>query len=351
MLHIHSQFTGGNIRVKEICDDTVVLENDLRDTTRDWFYWAFCVEGAAGRTLTFQMQPTRLGYWGPAVSHDLAEWHWLDACEGDSFVYHFGAGEDRVYFAHDMLYHPARFTAFCEEHGLKIDTLCQSRKGRSIPCLRLGEGERSIIFTARHHACESTGSYVLEGILEELTATPLENTRILAVPFVDYDGVIDGDQGKDRAPHDHNRDHIDHPIYPEIRAIRAYAQEHGVHFAFDLHSPYHKGGTNDHIFIVRNMPEKLPRFDAFSEILQGEITPDAMSYAKENDFPPCTRWNQPGPTFGYTTNSRPECHLAFTLESTYFGTPDNKVSRSRLIALGRCFARAVRKYVASTKLQ
>ena len=133
--------------------------------------------------------------------------------------------------------------------------------------------------------------------------------------------------------------------------VAAYAEEHGVHFAFDLHSPYHKGGTNDHIFIVRNMPEKLPRFDAFSEILQGEITPDAMSYVKENDFPPCTRWNQPGPTFGYTTNSRPECHLAFTLESTYFGTPDNKVSQSRLIALGRCFARAVRKYVASTKLQ
>jgi hypothetical protein len=44
-------------------------------------------------------------------------------------------------------------------------------------------------------------------------------------------------------------------------------------------------------------------------------------------------------------NCRPECKLAFTLESAYFGTEDNKVSAERLIELGRCFARAVRKYI------
>ena len=55
MLHIHGDFTGGNIHVKDITGDTVILENELRDTQEDWFYWAFCVSGAQGRTLTFRM--------------------------------------------------------------------------------------------------------------------------------------------------------------------------------------------------------------------------------------------------------------------------------------------------------
>ena len=99
MINIHSNFIGGNIKVKEISGDTVVLENELRDTEGDWFYWAFCVEGAKGRTLTFKMQQTRIGYWGPAVSHDLAEWSWLDSCTENSFTYSFGKDESRVYFS------------------------------------------------------------------------------------------------------------------------------------------------------------------------------------------------------------------------------------------------------------
>ena len=99
MINIHGNFIGGNICVKEILEDTVLLENEIRDTQGDWFYWAFCVEGAQGRTLTFKMQQTRIGYWGPAVSHDLAEWSWLDPCDENSFTYSFGKDEERVYFA------------------------------------------------------------------------------------------------------------------------------------------------------------------------------------------------------------------------------------------------------------
>ncbi|MBQ6990008.1 MAG: hypothetical protein IJN58_03035, partial [Clostridia bacterium] len=107
-MRIHENFTGGNIRVKSIKGEVVELENQLRDTTTEWFYWAFCVEDAGGKSLTFHMQPDRLGYFGPAVSHDLKEWHWLGEVEGDSFTYHFAHGENKVYFAHNMLYHPDR---------------------------------------------------------------------------------------------------------------------------------------------------------------------------------------------------------------------------------------------------
>ncbi len=344
-MKIHQNFVGGNIRVKEISGDTVILENELRDTEGDWFYWAFCAEDAENQEITFRFENKRLGYWGPAVSHDLKNWHWLDRVDGESFTYRFGSDEHRVYFAHNMLYHPDRFIAFAESRGLEISELCRSRKGRSVPCLHIGEGERNIIITARHHACESTGTYVMEGVLEELTSSPIPNTRILVVPFVDYDGVVDGDQGKSRALHDHNRDYTDAPIYPEVAAILDYADKYGCNFGFDLHSPYHKGGNNDRIFIVRNKVEKLDKFDRFSTLLESEITPSSMQYQKENDHPPLTGWNQPSPNFAFTMNSRPECDLAFTLESAYFGTKENKVSAERLISLGKCLAKVIRKYI------
>ena len=47
-MNIHSSFTGGNIVLDRIENDIVYLERDIRDTKGDWFYWAFCVEGAAG---------------------------------------------------------------------------------------------------------------------------------------------------------------------------------------------------------------------------------------------------------------------------------------------------------------
>ena len=76
---IHTHFIGGNITVDKIVDNVVYVERELRDTEGDWFYWAFCVEDAAGMTLTFRFPSrTRVGRFGPAVSHDLEHWHWLD---------------------------------------------------------------------------------------------------------------------------------------------------------------------------------------------------------------------------------------------------------------------------------
>ena len=60
-MKIHTNFIGGNSIVKNQTAQAVVLENELRDTTKDWFYWAFCVEGAQGKTITFHLQlPLRL---------------------------------------------------------------------------------------------------------------------------------------------------------------------------------------------------------------------------------------------------------------------------------------------------
>lgn len=40
--------------------------------------------------------------------------------ENDSFTYTFSKGEDRVYFAHHMLYHPNRFFSFGRSYSRAI---------------------------------------------------------------------------------------------------------------------------------------------------------------------------------------------------------------------------------------
>lgn len=345
---IHKNFTGGNISVKEQIGNTFILENELRDTTENWFYWAFCVEGAENQTLTFVMQKHRLGYFGPAISHDLIHWQWLDRINGDSFTYHFEETEHKVYFAHSLLYHPNRFLQFAQKHNLKVDELCKGYKGSSIPCVQFGGGKTSIILTARHHACESPGNYVLEGVLEELLTNPIPNMNVFCVPFVDYEGVIRGDQGKSRAPHDHNRDYsLENPcIYPECNAIKEYAEQNGCHFGFDFHAPWHISSLNDTVFIVQNSIEKLDRLTHFGQLFEAAITKNALQYFQKDDCPPEISWNKATTQFASYMTRKAENNIAFSLETTYFGTAENKVTNDKLLELGHCFAKALRNYIA-----
>jgi murein tripeptide amidase MpaA len=113
--------------------------------------------------------------------------------------------------------------------------LCRTRKGRSVERLHAGkingEPKYRVLLTARHHACEMIASYALEGFLESiLSNTELghwfqNNVEVLAVPFMDKDGVEDGDQGKHRRPHDHNQDYISDSIYPSVRAMKQFVPQ------------------------------------------------------------------------------------------------------------------------------
>ena len=351
-MKIHADFECGNIKVIKEDGCHICLQNDLRDTKGDWFYWAFCVEGAQGQTLTFSFDKERVGYYGAAVSHDLIHWHWTESRDsGSAFTYHFGEEEDKVYFAHDLLYSPTRLHTVSEELRLPMQTLCVSKKGREVPCLQLGEGRKNIVLTSRHHACESPGTYILEGFLREYLVSPIEDTRLFVVPMVDYDGVCDGDQGKHRIPHDHNRDYIDTPIHPEVGAIIDFVERNGAYLSFDFHAPAHCGGNSDKVFIVRKMPEKAPLFDMFGRLLEEQCGSETMVYHMSDDKKPNTGWNKDStPTCSTFFNLRPECRLAFSLETTYFGLEDNRVTAAKLVNTGRAFCRAVKEFLYTDRV-
>ena len=349
-MRINTEFEGGNIEVLSINSDTVRIAVQLRDTVEDWFYWAFRVCGAQGRTVTFDFtDKAYVGYYGAAVSRGNADWHWSNTANEafTQFKYAFGADEDVVYFCHDMRYGTRRFFSLADRLGLPVRTLAVSKKGRDIPYVRFGEGNETIMLTARHHACESTGNYVMEGVLEILKRNILPDISVLAVPFVDLDGVVDGDQGKLRSPHDHNRDYAGESIYSSAAAIRKLADTENIIYAFDFHSPWHFGGRNDLCFAVRNREEETDKatiqFNSFFEE-ETQCNSNAFQYRLGNDLPINCEWNTPSELYTSCVSSfgkRPNNRLAFSLETPYFGKPDNMVSQDRLVALGHCFGRAI----------
>lgn len=263
-LVIDGAFPGGNIVVDKIEGDHVYVHQDLRDTVGPWFYWHFRVCGAAGRTLTFHFtQGKVLGPQGPCYSLDRgATWQWLggkrsntaDEPPKDGFVFRFSVGAEEVRFCLSIPYVQSDLVRFLQRHkgnpALKADVLCKTAQNRTAELLYLGRldggAQYRLAFTCRHHACESVASYVLEGFMNAVLAdTPAglwfrRQTAIFAVPFVDKDGVEAGDQGKNRKPHDHNRDYSGEAIYPTVAAIKRLlpAWANGkLDVAIDLHCP------------------------------------------------------------------------------------------------------------------
>lgn len=349
VLQIKSDFEGANITVLSVEDETVNVNVDLRDTIGDWFYWCFKVENAGGKTLTFKFPNTkRVGYYGAAVSYDFENWHWQyneTGHQGNSFTYTFKEDENEVYFAHDMLYRPERFEEFAKENNLKVETFCQTEKGRNVPYIDIGKGKETIFLTARHHACESTGSYVLEGVLKEIINNKaFENYRIVCVPFVDYDGVIDGDQGKNREPYDHNRDYDENieAIYNTVSEIRKFEN---VKFAFDFHSPNHLGGSNDKLFIPIKSYSAVSNVTRFSTLFEKQNSDEAFKHFTKNNIMPDVGWNKAGsPTFAVFFDNK-GAELAFTLETPYFMSGETAFSPEMAIETGKNFVKALKEYI------
>ena len=298
-VRIHSDYPGGNIRVDKIQNDTVWLQPDLRDTNGFWFYWNFAVQRAKGKTLTFKLPNDCFTRAGVAVSTDKGQnWEWQqpEAFYSRSFNYTFTSNKE-VRFAFAIPYTQANWDKFVSPYRKHPDfdfsTLTRTKKGRDVEMLTIRQAGVSpkvkVLFTARHHACEMTANFVMEGIIEGIVADEWlkKNAEFRFIPFVDKDGVEDGDQGKNRHPWDHNRDYSENSIYETTSAIKEVipAWTGGKkNVVFDLHCPYSHTAQNDTIFLVgskdKEMEAKQLRLSHF--VLannKGELVYDPISFS------------------------------------------------------------------------
>lgn len=377
MLSIDCRFPGGNIKVHDIQGDTVFVSPDLRDTRHSWFYWAFRVRGAAGRTLTFRfISDHPVGNRGPAISDDgRMSWRWTDE-PFDQDAFRVTIRSDETYLALAPLYTQGeweRFLAGCkalpaaEARGFESGFITKSRKGRQVEVLHAGAlasaASRHVVVTARHHCCEMIADWVMEGIASSVLAGDdadaawlRSNVSFTFVPFVDKDGVEDGDQGKGRAPHDHNRDYGDNNIFPETAAVRRLcdaiiARCGRIDVFMDLHCPWIRGGRNESVFQMGRQ-EKIhaEKQEAFGEVLAASLIPGSLPYFRADNQPFATSGNSPSDyAEGLTSTTwaarRREVAFSTCFEIPYANAHDTTVTPDGARAFGRSIAVALARYL------
>lgn len=348
-IRITADFPGGNVLVNKINGSTAHIAPDLRGG-RSWFYWKFAAEVEQPGPVTFVFPEgagAQIGMNGPAVSlDDGTTWNWLgmdnvrfgsarrgdNPATPDSFSYDFIAEHKSVRFAVGIPYQQRHLTEFINRLGdnphLIRGVLTRSRKGRPVEVWQIGRSRPEVtpvLVSARHHACEAMASYVLEGFLNEAMSDSrfgkaFRSKYVLyAVPIVDVDGVTEGDQGKWRSPHDHNRDYgQEKMLYPPVISMVELAKAKNIELALDFHCPTLRMDIHQGFYFAGiSLPHIKNNMDALISWMDEE-RPRAVT-GRERDL-----LSKPGPTppkggmpfsnyFAYQAGVK----FAATLESPY----------------------------------
>lgn len=363
-LEIDARIPGGNIIVQSIDGHRAVLHKDMRDTAGEWFYWKFHACFVEPGDYTFLLGPgPSIGPRGPAVSSDQGlTWHYAGKDTAnyaeESFTWHCDTVPQERWFCVCIPYLQGDWERFWSRYPnspVCKGYLCRSRQGRNVELLSIGNGNasRRVLLTCRHHAGESMANYVIEGILMEIMDFP-ESFRdffFQIVPFVDKDGVENGDQGKNRIPHDHNRDYGPQSIYPETKALMALCQKQQFHLTLDLHCPWLRGPNNEAIYFVgKEHPRIQEGIDRFSRLLSEEAPPH-VPYDPNDNVPFGTSWNtsanyRQGKDFSRWSGECPWSPWCISTEIPFANTHEHPLDGNAARDLGRAFARTIRRMLA-----
>lgn len=381
-MQVDTDFAGGNALIEVISEEEIEVRPDLRDTIGSWFYWYFRVRECAGRRLKVRVvgdpRPP-IGGRGPAVSLDSGRtWRWLGEAAVHDGEFEFAVPEDssEVRFSFAMPYTSANLDVFTSrlggKQGLVRRELTRSEGGRSVDMMTFGrtDGEATarVLLTCRHHSCEMMASHVLEGAIERVLGSDdpvsrwlVAHVEFVVVPFVDTDGVEAGDQGKNRAPHDHGRDYGPaEGIYASVRAIRNLLREPRVRpfdVVLDLHCPNMAGPHHERIYFVGSPDaDNWARVQSLAEELEhGALGP--LPYRRSNDLPFGTAWNVaknfvtrderaiPQQSIGWFLDGEPGAGLHAILEFPYANAEGVEVNASTARAFGADLGRAIEGYL------
>lgn len=341
---IDKNFEGGNIKINKIDGFHVYLEQEIRDTTEWWFYFSFRAKAKEEGTYFFHFTNKEvISKFGPAISSS-GDNYFFDET---SFIDHttfkmFFKKNQTIYFAFSCPYKTTDFSFFLQSNKYLIPEEIKetTNRGRKQFVYTFGnKNGRIISLTARHHACEASASFVLEGFIEQIHNSSLVEKYLFSViPFVDLDGVVDGDQGKSRAPHDHNRDYIDNPIYSSIRYI-VNTYHNRLDYFLDFHCPGKWGGIHDYLSLIEGDETLSLRQKKYSEILEKYQT-SGIPYQQKHNIEYLAYWNLPSAN-GRSFFCKEKVKLGFTMEIPYFGEKEKPYTIDELRELGKNMALAL----------
>ncbi|WP_293672181.1 M14 family zinc carboxypeptidase [uncultured Parabacteroides sp.] len=370
-IQIHSDFPGGNLLIDKIKNDTVWVRPDLRDTEGNWFYWYFGVSNAAEKTLTFVFPPNCFTRAGVSVSSDEGiNWKWEqpEAFLNDNFTYHFRSN-DEVRFCMAIPYTQLNWERFLMKYKndpyLRLSYLVKTKKNRNVEMALIRNPHKAskakVLLTARHHACEMIADYVMEGLFEYVMQDSWlkENFEFMFLPFMDKDGVEDGDQGKNRKPRDHNRDYSQISVHETTAAVRDYIpvwSEHKLKIVMDMHCPWIHSGQNDSIFFVgaenKCLEAKQLHFsDLVKKNNRGELVYDPDSFCKYGSKPwTIPSFPDPGMKFSTWASYLEGNDLSISLETPYGIHGNQLITADNARLFGHDVAAAIKDYLKGLEL-
>ncbi len=370
---ITSDFPGGNIVINNISTDSVWLAPDLSFTQGEWFYWYFKISGISGKTITFNFdQKNVFTKYGPAysINNDFSwKWYGENRITNNSFLFSFTEQDTIAFFSMAFPYTEKNLKEFLgnlkNKELLKIDTLCYSPEHRVIEKIIIPslseESRNKVLITARHHACEMMASFVLEGIIKSLlndeTLQSLrEDTEFLIIPFMDKDGVENGEQGKNRIPRDHNRDYGENPVHHSTNALKKLVHEWSdgkLKLALDIHCPWIHGKNNEDIYIVGSSDKNIEQNQMlFSQLLEKNSSGEIKSFHK-NFLPYGESWNtganySQGTSFSKWAGGIGGIHLSTTIEYPYANISGIMVSKDNSRVFGEAISFSFQEYFELT---
>ncbi len=378
-VEIDIDFPGGNIIVDEIDKFNITLRKDLRDTAADWFYWAFRCKFKLPGTYRFTItNGNACGPCGPACSMDGGiTWQWLGSdviATGNPaqnvFCYTHKEGmAESVIFCMGMQYQQIHLDMFLQRYGnayISQHLLAHTRKGRAVERLHIEEysgleAKKYLLFTARHHCCEMMANYVLDGIMaailsDDSLGRDFRRKYIVdVIPFVDKDGVVEGDQGKNRIPHDHARDYgqKEH-LYPEIAAVEQLVLKTKPFFVMDIHCPWIRSGCNETVFFPgpedKNAEQNMLRF---STILSRKA-PEEMPHRRSDNVLYGTSWNTAenyvqGMALKSWAYSQVKPEFCSTLEVPYANARNQTLTPETCMKFGRAIVKSIIEFDSKRK--
>ncbi len=359
-LHVDRAYPGGNIVVDRIEGDTIYVRPDTSGHETWWFYFNFRIWNADGRRVRVIFldtdNPGPLTWKGPCVRYDNGPFMWAGGA-GDfrSFEIDVPSGTRVVQCATAFPYlHDDFFRFAASRASLDVRAIGASEGGRPVLCASATARRRrhTCVLMARSHACESMASFVLEGAMDawlnatdELARARRDAIDLHVIPFIDPDGVELGLQGKNRLPHDHNRDWLDAPIYASIRALQRWMTENvdAQTIVFDVHCPSIRDGRNDTMFFCGLHEPMAAQLRAFQNHLPREAG-DALPYDPSDDIAMNTEWlRSSDPTSRKWIGDRTPARLVTTLEVPY------AVAREKTVTPDRCHKQGARLADAVTR--
>lgn len=245
---------------------TIVPEDDGWINDSPWYSFRLEPAGGTEARVELRYRGGHHRYW-PKISYDGHNWQRLDETAVEArrnnrkAVFRIALDDRPVFVSAQEHVLPREYRAWQDRMaarpGISVSVLGSSRQGRPIHRLDVNEGGRDVLFlVGRQHPPEVSGAVAMFSFIEtllddtDLALRFRDRYRIVAIPLLNPDGVLNGNWRHNQGGVDLNRD-WDPFTQPETKLVRTLLDELDANGArarmsIDFHS------TRRNLFYTQN---------------------------------------------------------------------------------------------------